>query len=134
MGSSGLTPVLKGQVKDGRILLEVSDKGKLAAMIRTLEGKRIEMVLRGEKSRRSTPQNSLYWAVYIPAFCESTGYTPEEMHEAFKIKFLSRDDAKFPTVRSTGALSTAEFSDFIDKIERLAAEYQIFIPKYGQAE
>lgn len=122
-----MTTIFHGEIRDGRISLYMRDE--FAGLIQKLNGKQIEIVLRRHKEKRSNGQNALYWATYIPAFAEYSGHTPEEMHDAFKMMFLRREGGKFDTVRSTTSLSTDEFTEYLAKIELLAAEHGVFIPR-----
>jgi hypothetical protein len=82
------------------------------------------MVL-GHKTKatvRSDQQNRYYWGVVVDLLAVHTGYTPEEMHEALKIKFLSvRRDGLPDTVKSTTKLTKDEFCEYIDNIQKWAA-------------
>ncbi len=53
-----------------------------------------------------------------------------------KFKFLRKhEDTDLVTVGSTAKLSTAEFTDYIDKIIRwVATEYRIIIPSADEIE
>lgn len=90
-------------------------------------------IIPNERVQRSKQQNSYYWGVVIPIAGDEFGYDSEEMHEAFKILFLSRnEDGKPATVRSTVKLSTIEFNDYIEKCQRWCAEQGIIIPDPGE--
>ena len=81
---------------------------------------------------RSTPQNSLYWlylTFLLDTCLRAEGYeSVDELHEVFKGKFLSeRKEAKGGIktiiIKSTTELTTDEFSAYIDKIDRLMANF-----------
>ena len=100
----------------------------------TLEG-RVQLTVKKERKSRSDNQNRYYWGVVIPIVAEAQGYNQhseedkEEVHEGLKIKFLSKKGPKgMVTVRSTTALSTVDFMNYIDMIIQWAAESGTKIP------
>lgn len=127
-----MTPIFGGEVRDGK--LNLYDREGLARLVTKLEGKRIELVLRKHKTKRSNPQNRYLHGVVIPILAAHCGYDPEEMKEALKWRFLRKEDGRFPTVRSTANLSVEEMTEFIDHIHRLAAELGVYIPSPGDVE
>lgn len=93
------------------------------------------------KATRSTRLNKLYWAGYVAPFSEHTGYTPFEMHEYFKRRFLAsharrlviadvhgevKDDIEIPTLTTT-SLTEQEFKDYLRDIEQLALDLDISV-------
>lgn len=91
------------------------------------------------RATRSSRLNRLYWAGYVRPFSEHTGYTPMEVHEYFKQRFLSkhskrlviadthgevRDEAEIGAL-TTKTLSETEFKDYLREIEALALELDI---------
>ena len=72
----------------------------------------------------------------IPLLAEVAGYDDEEMHAALKMRFLRNHvGADLPSVRSTSDLDTAEFTEYIERVRQLAAEfYGLLIPNPGEAE
>ena len=79
------TPLWPGQVTKGKLILETPMR--YLAYLSGLEGKRVELILRKQKSKRSDQQNRYYWGVVIEILANHCGYEAEEMHEALKIKF-----------------------------------------------
>lgn len=132
MSKHGLSPIFHGQVSGGQ--LKLVRREDFARWVTLYEGKRIELVLREHKSKRSLPQNSYYWGVVVALLAEDCGYDPEEMHEALKWKFLQRHDVPLPTVRSTASLNTAEFTAYIEQCRRLGAEMGVVIPSPNEAD
>jgi hypothetical protein len=126
-----MNPILYGKVEKGKLILDYPEK--LAVHLSSLEGKRIEMIVRKETTIRSNQQNKFYWSVVLEILANHFGYEPEEMHEALKFKFLKQHEESLVTVKSTTKLRTLEFADYIDKIMRWAAnDYQIYIPNAGE--
>ncbi len=122
-----------GVVEKGRIKHDYPEK--FMVYLAGLEGKRVELTLQKERNNRSNQQNKFYWAVVVEILAEYFGYTPEELHEALKYKFLLQHEDTLATVRSTTSLSTVEFMDYVDRITRWAAtDYQIYIPDPNEVE
>ena len=98
----------------------------------TLEGQRVATETKKFKKKRSLPQNSYYWSVIIDILSREFGYESEEIHLMLREKFLRIYDDKHPDfviARSTTKLTTVEFVEYIEKIQRWAAqEHQIYLP------
>ena len=86
------------------------------------EGTMLELVIK-EIENRTQMQNSYYWGQVIgsPSIEGSLmsnemfqGYTKQELHEALKEKF---------DVKSTAGMEQEEFTEYINKIIRWAAEF-----------
>ncbi len=85
-----------------------------------------------KKATRSQKSNAFYWAVVVETLAEHTGYTPDEMHEVLKAKFLPKTLAiqdkngeivgEFVIGGSTVKLNTNQFSDYIRDIKTWARE------------
>lgn len=100
------------------------------------------------KPTRSNEQNAYLHGVCYPPLVERTGYTPEEIHEYALGKHFGWVDKKCPRTprnpqgvesvprRTTtrdeagkrNVLTKAEFSAFVDTVQRIAAEAGVFIP------
>jgi hypothetical protein len=119
-------PVFHGTTNSG--ILKLYNRQKFNAWLLSLGNKNVTLSVEPKKKHRSHNQNAYYWGVVIDLLAYHFGYTPEEMHEALKWKFL-RVDGPVPTVRSTRKLTTKEFMEFIEKVQIWAAsEYQVDIP------
>jgi hypothetical protein len=71
----------------------------------------------------------------IPLMAESCGYEDEEMHDALKHQFLrdrENEKAGLVLVKSSADLNTAEFTEYVEKCRRLAAELGVVIPDPGE--
>lgn len=122
-----MNPVFSGKIEAGRVKL--NNPTRYLAQVKRLEGQRIEVVLRKEKSQRSNNQGAYYFSVICGILGQYFGYESEEMHEALKYKFLRTGACDLETVRSTTKLSTAEFEDYLEKIRRWALkDYDVKIP------
>ena len=119
----------RGRVEKGNLIFD--NRNRYLVSLASLEGKRVELSIKKEKSQRSDNQNSYYWGVMIEILSSFTGYEREEMHEALKEKFLSSipDEHGLRKIRSTAKLNTAEFTEYIDRIKRWSAiELNCYIP------
>ena len=95
------------------------------------------------QNKRSNPQNAYYWGLVIPLLkkgFEDLGHelTAEEVHEFLKAKFNFKEIINEETGEvnqiplSTTRLSKLEFSEYIEKIQRWAAEFlNLVIPDPG---
>jgi len=87
----------------------------------------VEIVVKKWRKKRSLNQNSLYW-VWLQIISEDLGYTTEELHDSFRSMFLTDRSKKIPLIRSTTALNTLEFIQYLKKIEKEANELGIILP------
>ena len=108
----------------------------------------LEVSSRPWKKTRSNEQNALLFGVVYPPIAEAMGYTVEDIHEYMLGRHFGWVDAKVPKTprnpdglesrpfRTTtrdeagkrNVLSTAEFSKFLDTVERVAAQAGVFVP------
>lgn len=99
------------------------------------------------KRTRTNDQNAMLWAMYAP-LAEHMGYDAEDIHEWMCGRMWGWKDVKVPKtprnpeglasvpVRTTtrdengkrSVLTTAEFSKFVDMVDRIAAQAGVFIP------
>lgn len=69
---------------------------------------------------RSNPQNDYFHGVLLPILANYTGYSADEMKAVMKWKFR---------VKSTAALTTAEFEKFMSDIRAWASsDLEVYIP------
>jgi len=100
-----------------------------------------EVLVRVERVRaaRSLQQNAWYWGCIVQELANHTGYTPDEIHEILKAKFLPKRLAiangngdicgEFVLGGSTRQLDTLDFGDYCERIREWAAEsLDIVIP------
>jgi hypothetical protein len=121
------TPVFRGKIEAGKICLDRRDE--FAAVIASLDGKPVELILRRLRTKRSSNQNKYYWGVVIALFAEHCGYSAEEMHDALKWQLLQKhEQGVLPTVRSTADLSVDEFTEYVEQSRMLAAGMGVVIP------
>lgn len=93
-----------------------------------------EYIVRIERAHatRSLQANAFYWGVVVELLAEHTGYTPDEIHEVLKAKFLPKRLAvcdgngeirdELVIGGTTTTLDNVEFSDYISRIRQWAVE------------
>jgi hypothetical protein len=123
-----MIPIFTGEVTIlGNFKLDTPEK--FHEYIKVFSGKRVEVIIRKPKTKRSDLQNNYYWGVVLELLSKELGYDQDEMHEILKYKFLQSHAMGMPYVKSTTKLSTGEFEDYLSKIKRWAAEFlHIVIP------
>lgn len=94
-------------------------------------------------NKRSNPQNRYYWGLVIPLIKKGiedmgTELTAEETHEFLKAKFnytelVNEETGQTEFIpRSTTALNKLQFSEYVEKIQRFAAEFlNVEVPDPG---
>ena len=123
---------------EGRFTGRVFPNGKLAldrpkdydAHIRSLAGQFVELVLRKQRSKRSTKANAFYWSAVVGPLAEHLGYDPQDMHEVLAMHFLRIEDCPVtgaPRRKRTPKTDTAEFARYVDDCIRLAAEQGVVV-------
>jgi hypothetical protein len=122
-----ICPIFKISVRKGKVV--VDNPADYAVYISKLEGCRGELIIRKERKARSLNQNRYYFGVVVKILADFTGYTPEETHDALRMKFLVVHGV-IDTIQSTTELSTVEFEEYMAKIRQWASvEYGVGIPE-----
>lgn len=116
--------------EQGRIHMDAPEVFRQSA--RALAGKHVELTLKAKSSRRSDRQNAWYWGQILELLSQKTGYTPDELHEYCKSRFIPKrlaicdgngvviDDRVIGG--STTKLSRSEMTDYCEAIRQFAAE------------
>lgn len=128
-------PIFKGKVKNGKLLFDERDIFDL--WIGQFEDKKVDIIVNRRLDNRSMQANKYLWGVVYETVSQCTGFTPEEVHEIFKKKFLSyRKQYKgksYLFTKSTANLNTLEFSEYVEKIKQFSAlELSCYIPEAGE--
>lgn len=92
----------------------------------------LEVIVRRHQDTRSRDQNALYWA-WLHVIGDELGYSAEEVHEAFKQKYLQHinidlADYRYHVTPSTARLPVADFAAYMDKVSAWAANQGIRLP------
>lgn len=96
-----------------------------------------------KRATRSAEQNRLYWGIYVQALSDHTGFSPDEMHEVLKAKFLPKRLAvqdgngeivdEYVLGGSTTKLDVIEFGDYLNAIHEWAQSLGVVIPEEDAA-
>lgn len=121
-------PILHGEVRGGRINFDAPEHVK--RLVASLEGRRVEMVLRREVKHKSGSQRR-YFHVCVKRLADHCGNSKDYMKALLKLKFLwdgeTVDKAGLPIVPSTEDLSMEQYAELIDNTIILAAKYDCVI-------
>jgi hypothetical protein len=127
-----VTPKFYGVVERGQLRVEA----RYYSWLSSLEGQRVEIIVRKPGTKRSNEANRYYWGVVVKMIADFCGYNSDEMHEALKEKFLGsgeRDEHGLMVIKSSAALSVDEFIQYTNKIVMWAAqELLVYIPSPGE--
>jgi len=111
-----------------------SDKSKVLDYISKLPDKSYDITVNIHRQIRSVPQNKLYW-LWVNAISSETGNEPEDLHKYFGEKWLPIQEVQtfnhqqILKATSTTKLNTAEFTDYLNKIQTFAStELGIVLP------
>lgn len=132
-----------GFIRNGKLHLH-NRKQFDAAVAGLRDGWEVDLEITRLRATRSVQANRYYWGVVINALHDLTGYTPEELHELMKAKFLPKDLAftnsngdvveAFVLGGSTRGLDTAEFYTYVERIiEWAAGSLGLYIPGADEA-
>jgi len=128
-----MMPVFHGKIEGSIVIWDTPEK--VREYLKGLEGKRIDITVKRERSQRSINQNNYYFGVVCKVLGDYFGYEVDDMHEALKLKFLQVGPCDVPTIKSTTKLNTSEFEDYLERIRRWAAtEYSVVVPLPNEAE
>lgn len=120
-----------GSIKDGRLFIR--NRAAFDSGLSTLrDGCQVEIAVTLLRATRSIQQNRWYWGVCVALLSEHTGYSPDEMHDLLKAKFIPKHLAvsngngvivdHFVIGGSTRSLNTVEFKDYTESIQVWAAD------------
>lgn len=122
--------VTTGTIRGGRLKVTFGPSQQRA--LTALKDGAYTVSLRRVSATRTARANAFYWGVIVRRLSEHTGFTPDEMHEVLKAKFLPKElavcDANgvivdgFVIGGSTRKLGTVAFGEYCDAIRRWAAE------------
>lgn len=132
-------------VTDGK-LNKVASK-EIADTLKQFEGKRVEVIIKRLRSKRSLKQNAYMWGCVIPIIrqgLKDLGYlmSPDEVHEFLKDKFLDYETMATSDgleigrkYKSTTEITKTEFCEYINQIQIWSAEILgIVIPDPNTSE
>jgi len=123
----------KGHVKPDEVGVT---RGRLARWI----GRRVTVVVSRYVKQRSNNQNAWYWSTIVPTVA---GYlsqgrvlplSNDQAHYVLKSAFIGQEETPLgPVPCSSAALTTAQFSEYVERIRAHAAtEWKLPIPGPGE--
>ena len=127
-------PQFIGKVSNGQIVLLHPDE--YSKYLKKFEGKDVNIIIEKFSANRTLRQNRRHFGALITAIAKHTGHTKEEIHDWVKAKFLRGtveiEGKVVEIVKGSSGLNKDEFTEFMDKVERLAiTDFGIVIdPKY----
>ena len=127
-----INPVFQLKRENGRSFYA---RNRLKNYISSLSDGTYNIIIRKESKKRTLPQNSYYWGVIVEIVRKEWGWSREEVHEAFKMRFLliPGENGMPDRIGSTRNLSTVEFKEYINQITQwLWDDFQIVIPEPGE--
>ncbi len=129
-----MNPILYGKVERGKLVLDYPTQ--FVVRLASLEGKRVEVIVRRETKTRSNQQNRYLWGIVYAIISDSTGYDPEQVHDAMKIKFASKHLENDLTITERiSKMDTVRMTQYIDDIKRWASEFlNCYIPDAGEVD
>lgn len=121
-------------IKEGKMKVNRNDLSNFHKDLEGWEGKHVVVSVEKKKKTRSNQQNKFYWAVVVPIFRQGLRdigeiMSIEQTHDLLKFRFLIDEIVNQQTgeiiqrTKSTTELSTTEFMDLIDEIQRWGAEF-----------
>jgi len=116
--------------KDGKMIKFNLTKTNLPFLINKLKelnfNKIWKVTISESKPLRSLSQNDRYWII-LKELGEYLGYSDIELHELLKWKYLSLQKEiagqLVTVIKSTSSLTTEEFMEYNNNIERFASDY-----------
>lgn len=125
-----MTHVASAYVRKGK--LHIRSRRAFDAIVSKWRDGEYTITVERSHATRSIQQNRLYWGVYVKALADHTGYTPFEVHEILKAKFMPKHLAlqnvngdlvgEFVVGGTTRTLNKVEFGDYLREIHRWAGE------------
>lgn len=122
--------VIDVQIQAGVLCL--SNRRLFQDLVRGQRDGAYQLTITPLRATRSHQANRYWWGVVVHVLSEHTGFTPEELHEWAKAKFIPKRLAllnhngdvqdEYVIGGSTRKMSTAEFYDFVESVRLFANE------------
>jgi hypothetical protein len=112
------------------LIVDFSKKSDKERLYETLKGLKLvpyQVELKVYRNNRSNQQNAYYWGVVVKMLSDYTGFTPDEMHEYLRGRFLKYikplPGGEMAEIRqSTTDLDTKEFELYLEQIRMFAVQ------------
>jgi hypothetical protein len=122
--------VTTGHVKAGR--LEIRRRVEFKAALKRMRDGEVLVSVSRKRASRSLQQNRWYWGVIVEILADHTGYSPDEIHEILKAKFIPKRLAisdqngeikgEFVIGGTTTKLDKVAFGEFCESVRQWAAD------------
>lgn len=116
-------------IKDGK--QNFIDRELFKTALESLKDGEYALHIKKKSKLRSTQQNNYLWSLYT-ILAQSFGWDVEEMHDFLRARFLYTikevGGDKYKVLSSTTKLTTKEFMEYIQKIQKFGAEHGVFLP------
>lgn len=127
-----LYPKFQAKIEGGRFVFYQPDKFKRYVTTSFKEGQDVTLSVSAYKKTRSLKANSYYWLI-LTVIADSTGHTPDEIHETLKQlhlpkRFIKYGQKEVELPPTTSTLTTDEFSEYLEKIIAEATSLGINVP------
>lgn len=130
-----------GHVTAGK--LEIRNRAMVRAQLQRMRDGEVRITIERAHATRSSQANRYYWGVVVELLAEHTGYTPDEIHEVLKAKFLPKKLAvtdgngeikgEFVVGGTTTKLNKVEFGEYVTQIRQWALEdLDVVIPEANE--
>ena len=128
-----MNPIFHGSILKGKVIFD--DRDSFDNYLLSLENMFVDIVIKKRRKDRSNQQNRYMWGVVYKIISETTGHTEDEIHDSMRAMFLMDNLGKFPIMRSSTSLTTAEMEEYLEKIRQWAAqELSCIIPLPNEVE
>tara|TARA_R110000868_G_scaffold320656_1_gene581588 strand:- start:209 stop:616 length:408 start_codon:yes stop_codon:yes gene_type:complete len=129
------TPVFRAESVDGALVFQQPEH--VSTALRAMDGKPLDVTVRVHRDIRSLRANAYYWSTVLEAVVEGVREWQGEdsindAHENLAMHFLRISDDPVtgaPRRLRTPEANTKEFSEYLDKVIRFAAERGIEVPE-----
>ena len=99
------------------------------------ETTRIVVTIQKWYKKHSDKQRKYYFGIPVTYLAAHTGFTPKEMHESLKWKFLAEPTRHISRVPSITGMSTVQMEEYMESIRIWAADsLNCYIPKPHECE
>jgi hypothetical protein len=123
--------IASAEVKRGRLFIR--NRRAFDDQIAQLrEGWELEVTVKRQRATRSQQQNRYYWGVVVHLLSDHTGYTPDEIHDFLKAKFIPKRLAvcdgngviqdEVVLGGSTRSMNKVQFGEYMESIRQWGAE------------
>lgn len=125
-----------GEIRNGKLRVKAAEA--FSAQLARFRDGAVQITVERKFATRSANQNRWYWSCVVGLVADHTGYTPDEIHEIYKAKFIPKSmvlaDGNGEIVDevvlggSTTRMDTVQFSDYCERIRDWAATLGVVIP------